>query len=173
MYMVPKTILLTIIGCLIFTTGVAVVSGIAALKYSTVVKDLEEEQAERIKESKEFRSQDCAINEAKQLMDIRQLKSTYDALIKLPVEEENTFIIRAVVGALPRTEGEAAEDDAPSFCDRPGYGLPEKGKKGEKKTPKRPPEIEALARRVKVRLPPPPPPPKPVVSVRPRVTPNP
>lgn len=96
-------------------------------------------------EAKQRRDQSCTIQEKKQLADIVQLQQTYRFL--LDPESKKNGLYGPVLIALPRTESEAREDDAPDFCDDPGVGLPE-------------PDTKVPPRPTAIKLPKPPPPPK-------------
>lgn len=108
----------------------AIVSVVASLALLSSVYFYVRIQAE----GEQRRDQSCGISEAKQHKDIRQLADTYRYLLALsPAEQRSTFntFIRA---RLPLAEREAAEDDAPPFCDEDGVGLPEP----DLKVPRRP-----------------------------------
>lgn len=82
------------------------------------VDDLKSETAQRIDET-------CRISESKQRNDSTALASTYAYLAGLSPKEFGQPLNRAILAGLPRTIREAATDDAPSYCDSPGVGLPE------------------------------------------------
>jgi hypothetical protein len=77
-------------------------------------------------ENRERRDQSCAISERKQATDIKKLRQTYAYLHRKRREGRlGEDLPREVIRALPRSEAEAHEDDAPPFCDEKGIGLPE------------------------------------------------
>lgn len=77
------------------------------------------------REAKERINESCTINERKQKVDVDQLARTYAYLEALAPDEKGSALNRAIVAQLPTTEAAAREDDAPSYCDKPGVGLPE------------------------------------------------
>ncbi len=85
-------------------------------------------------ERTERTNQSCNISERKQQGDVRSLKLTYDYLVSLTPEQAREPLNALIYRELPRAEKEARLDDAPSFCDEPGIGLPEP----DPKVPERP-----------------------------------
>lgn len=74
-------------------------------------------------ESKTRRDQTCTVFERQFQADIRQLKSTYDYLLRLPPGEVGSSLNRTVLEQLPRTEARVRNDRPPAYCAEPGVGL--------------------------------------------------
>lgn len=71
------------------------------------------------------RDQSCKITEGQQRAEVQSLRRTYSYLLSLSTKERRDPINRAVLAGLPTQEAQARQDNAPAFCDDPGYGEPE------------------------------------------------
>lgn len=97
-------------------------------------------------EQRERRDQSCEIAERKQRVDVKRLRDTYAYAVRIPVEERGTQLNQAILEQIPQVEMDARLDDAPSFCDEEGIGLPEP----DSRVPERPASLrEPDARRVR------------------------
>lgn len=109
---------------------VSVVAGYLSWTTNQETDDLARSNRENFqqytKESKDRRSQSCRGDEQEHLDNVNQLKQTYKILSdpKLRAEFDPGIIQFAIVN-LPVLERKARVDQAPEFCDEPGFGLPE------------------------------------------------
>jgi hypothetical protein len=88
------------------------------VKAENAIKQVVAEGAER-------RDQSCLHDEIDQRADVRGLRLTYKYIVKLTPRQRATPFNALLIQQLPRSEREAGRDDAPPFCDEPGFGLPE------------------------------------------------
>lgn len=94
------------------------IAAYAVISTVSLVRELRSETAQRINET-------CRISETKQRSDVEALRRTYEYLGGLSGKQLAEPLNRAVLAGLPSTIREAETDDAPSYCDKPGVGLPE------------------------------------------------
>lgn len=98
------------------------------------------ESQQRLNDTRTRVDESCKISERGHLEDVRQLRQTYRYLLQLTPAERQQPLNRFIIGQLPRTEREARTDNAPSYCDRAGVGLPEP----DPVIPKRPKRLRHL-----------------------------
>jgi hypothetical protein len=79
---------------------------------------------EQRKETAARINETCRISETKQRSDVEALAQTYKYLGGLSGRQLAEPLNKAVLANLPSTIREAQTDDAPSYCQRPGVGLP-------------------------------------------------
>lgn len=93
------------------------------------------EQLERERERVERIDQSCRSDEREHLVNVRNLKQTYNILSDPKARQliDPGLLELIVTISLPQTEEDARTDQAPEFCDNPGVGLPEPDPKVPKK----------------------------------------
>lgn len=74
-------------------------------------------------EGRARRDQTCTVFERQFQSDIRQLKGTYDYLLKLSPGEASSPLNSAVLEQLPQAESRVRTDHPPAYCAEPGVGL--------------------------------------------------
>lgn len=100
-------------------------AGTAAREAKAAATDAKQAIARSDKEGRDRRDQTCTIAERDYAFQVNQLRGTYRYLASLSKAESQSTLNQFVVRNLPQQERRLRLEHPPSFCDKPGIGLPE------------------------------------------------